>query len=55
MPHNNFIDRIWNKVPHTPLTLGSSTTRHLVPRMHCILDACQRSAHMASHVGMSYA
>lgn len=39
MPHNSVIDRIWNKVPHTSLTLGSS----------------QRSAHMASHVGKSYA
>ena len=32
--HNNIIERIWNKVPHT---------------------TSQRSAHMASHVGLSYA
>ena len=48
--HNTIVERIWNKVPHT-----TSTTRHLVPRLHCILDACQRSAHTVNRVGMNYA
>jgi len=39
MPHSILIGRIWNKVPHTPLRLSSS----------------KRSAHMASHIGKSYA
>lgn len=47
---NNFIERIWNKVPYTTFT-----TRHLVPHLYCILDACQRRAHTASRVWMNYA
>jgi len=48
--HSNIIERILNKVPYT-----TSATRHLVPRLHCILDACQRSAHTVNRVGLSYA
>jgi hypothetical protein len=31
------------------LTLSSLTTRHLVPRLHCDLVACQRKALATSH------
>ena len=48
--HNYLIERILNKVQYT-----TSTTQHLVPRLHCILDACQRSAHTVNRVGLSYA
>jgi len=39
-----------NKVHFPTLTLGSLTTRHLVPRLHCNLVACQQWAHVTSHV-----
>ncbi len=42
--------RFLSKAQKTTLTLSSLTTRHLVPRLHCILDACQQSAHATSRI-----
>ena len=45
------IARQLNKAQLTTLTLGQLTTRHLVPRLHCNLVACQQLAHVTSHIG----
>ncbi len=42
-----------SKAQFTTLTLSSLTARHLVPRLHCVLDACQQWAHVACHIGFS--
>jgi hypothetical protein len=39
------IGRILSKAQNTTLSLGQLTTRHLVPRLHCNLVACQQLAH----------
>jgi hypothetical protein len=43
-------ERPLNKVQKATLSLGRLTTRHLVPRLHCNLVACQQSAHVASYI-----
>jgi hypothetical protein len=43
-------ERQLNKVQLTTLTLSQLTTRHLVPRLHCNLVACQQLAHVTSHI-----
>ena|GEM_PF-2545664 len=50
-------ERLLNKVQKATLSLGRLTTRHLVPRLHCDLVACQQSAHVAGHIkkGVHYA
>jgi len=37
--------RILSKAQNPTLSLGQLTTRHLVPRLHCNLVACQQLAH----------
>ncbi len=44
----------WAKPIFTTLTLSFLTTRHLVPRLHCILDACQQEAHATSRFLNTY-
>jgi len=39
------IEHFLSKAQKTTLTLCPLTIRHLVPHLHCILDACQQWAH----------
>lgn len=41
-----YLKRQRSKAPLPTLTLSSLTTRHLVPRMHCIVNACQQRVHV---------
>ena len=44
------IERFLGKAQKTTLSLGELTTRHLVPRLHCNLVACQQLAHTTSRI-----
>ena len=45
------LEHTWSKAPYATLALGSLTTWHLVPRLHCILDACQQWTQATSRFG----
>jgi len=44
------IVRILGKARNTTLSLRQLTTRHLVPRLHCNLVACQQLAHTTGSI-----